>query len=210
MITGTWGLFNAFAQIVLVGKLIKTYGASNLYRTAYASFCVCVLTYPVSTYLARRNGGISFGVCASIFIQLLFQTLIFMGYSMYPCPSTSVRQAKPSSLQVQFMLSPPKILRSRYLGLSTVSYRWQDALCGRLPLLFHHPYSHSLCKSSSWEAILFTLFCSLSSSLVSGLVYPCRTVKRGLLFRGGADHRKYTIPRNPIQLTDGIMWFNNL
>lgn len=83
MTMGIWGFVNAFVQINLLGKLIRKYGSARMYRYAYASFCVCLLTYPVSTYLARRNGGISVGVCISILVQLVFQFPLYMGYGMY-------------------------------------------------------------------------------------------------------------------------------
>jgi hypothetical protein len=83
MITGTWGFVNAFVQIGLLGRLIRKYGSRRIYQTSYASFFVCVLTYPVSTYLARRSGGISVGVCISIFVQLLFQISTYMAYGTY-------------------------------------------------------------------------------------------------------------------------------
>jgi hypothetical protein len=90
MIMGTWGFVNAFVQINLLGKLIRKYGAGRMYQTSYASFCICLLTYPISTYIARRNGGISVGVCISIFVQLLFQFSLYMGYGMYLCPCASL------------------------------------------------------------------------------------------------------------------------
>lgn len=89
MIMGIWGFVNAFVQINLLGKLIRKYGSCRMYQTSYASFCICLLTYPISTYLAHRNGGISIGVCISIFVQLLFQFSLYMSYGTYLPPFTS-------------------------------------------------------------------------------------------------------------------------
>lgn len=83
LIMGIWGFLNAFVQINLLGKVIKKYGASRVYRISYSCFFVCFLTYPTSTYLARRNGGVGVGTWISILVQLSFQFFLYMGYGKY-------------------------------------------------------------------------------------------------------------------------------
>lgn len=80
LIMGIWGLLNAFVQINLLGKAIRKYGASRVYKIAYSSYAVCFLTFPISTYLARRNGSVGVGTCISIFVQLSSQFLPYMSY----------------------------------------------------------------------------------------------------------------------------------
>jgi MFS family permease len=122
MIMGIRGFFNAFVQIGLLGKLIRKYGACRVYQASYASFCICLLTYPVSTYLARRNGGISVGVGISIFVQLLFQPSLYMGYGVYLCPfAPSDRQAElsylPGAIQVIVAENSPKSILGSINGI---------------------------------------------------------------------------------------------
>lgn len=86
LIMGIWGFVNAFVQINLLGKFIRKYGASRVYKWTYASFSVSYLTYPISTYLARRNGGVGVGTCISILVQLTFQFSLYMGYGAHANP----------------------------------------------------------------------------------------------------------------------------
>lgn len=80
MIMGIWGFVNAFVQVNLLGKLIRKYGASRVYKVSYASFLTCFLMFPISTHFAYRNGGVGIGTCVFIGVQLLFQFTAWMGY----------------------------------------------------------------------------------------------------------------------------------
>lgn len=80
LIMGVWGFVNIFVQMNVLGRVIRKYGASRVYKFAYSSFLICFLMYPVSAYLARQNGAIGFGVYVSVLIQLSFQFFIHMGF----------------------------------------------------------------------------------------------------------------------------------
>ena len=83
LIMGIWGFINAFVQIKLLGRIIRRYGAPSVYRVAYACQLVCFMSFPFSTYFARRDGSVGFGSCAVIFIQLSSQFIYYMAYGLY-------------------------------------------------------------------------------------------------------------------------------
>ncbi|KAL9714426.1 hypothetical protein Ac2012v2_002741 [Leucoagaricus gongylophorus] len=95
LIMGIWGFINAFVQIKLLGRIIRRYGAPSVYRVAYACQLVCFMSFPFSTYFARRDGSVGFGSCAVIFIQLSSQFICYMAYGAI---HVIVAQSAPKSI----------------------------------------------------------------------------------------------------------------
>jgi len=80
---GIWGFFNAIIQINVVGKVIRKYGGASVYKFAYLSYFMGFLTFPFSTYLARRHGSVGIGSCIVIGFQLFFIIFAYMSYGSY-------------------------------------------------------------------------------------------------------------------------------
>ncbi|KAJ3556456.1 hypothetical protein NP233_g11973 [Leucocoprinus birnbaumii] len=77
---GIWGCCNALVQINGFSRITRKFGAASLYKVAYFCYLMCLMTYPFSTYFARRNGGVGVASCAIIGIQLSFQFFSYMTY----------------------------------------------------------------------------------------------------------------------------------
>ncbi|KAF5359367.1 hypothetical protein D9756_003058 [Leucocoprinus leucothites] len=95
MIMGVWGFCNAFVQINLVGKAIRRYGGASVYKVAYACYLISLLTFPMSSYFAQKNGGVGFGSGVMIALQLIFQFFAYMGYASI---QVVIADAAPKSL----------------------------------------------------------------------------------------------------------------
>lgn len=83
VIMGIWGFVNIFIQINVLGKVIRKYGATRVYRLSYAAFFIIFWTFPLSAYLARVYGGIGVGVYFSIAVQLGFQFFVPMCFGKF-------------------------------------------------------------------------------------------------------------------------------
>jgi hypothetical protein len=147
---GIWGFMNAFVQINLLGKMIRKYGGNQVYQITYACYFISVLTYPVSAYLARRNGAVGLGTCASVMIQLFFQFFSSMSYGMLvvfsgKSPSDGVF-VKPGAIQVSIAESAPKPLLGSVNGLFQ--------LAGSLMCTFTPTFASSLFSISLQTQIL--------------------------------------------------------
>jgi MFS family permease len=79
---GAFGFFNAFVQINFLGRLIRHFGPRGVYMVAYASFLICIGSYPIMSYFAKRAGKVDGIVAAIMTIQLTFQITISMAYGM--------------------------------------------------------------------------------------------------------------------------------
>ncbi|KIJ98481.1 hypothetical protein K443DRAFT_133426 [Laccaria amethystina LaAM-08-1] len=77
---GAFGFFNAFVQINFLGRLIRHFGPRGVYMVAYASFLICIGSYPIMSYFAKRAGKVDGIVAAIMTIQLTFQITISMAY----------------------------------------------------------------------------------------------------------------------------------
>lgn len=83
LIMSIWGFCNAFFQINVVGRLIRSYGGASVYKFGYICYLLSLLTFPLSAYLARGNGSVGFGAWIVISVQLFFQFFSYMSYSSY-------------------------------------------------------------------------------------------------------------------------------
>jgi len=83
LIMSIWGFCNAFFQINMVGRLIRSYGGASVYKFGYICYLLSLLTFPLSACLARGNGSVGFGAWTVILIQLFFQFFSYMSYSSY-------------------------------------------------------------------------------------------------------------------------------
>lgn len=83
LIMSIWGFCNAFFQINVVGRLIRSYGGASVYKFGYVCYLLSLLTFPLSACLARGNGSVGFGAWTVILIQLFFQFFSYMSYSSY-------------------------------------------------------------------------------------------------------------------------------
>lgn len=83
LIMSIWGFCNAFFQINVVGRLIRSHGGASVYKFGYICYLLSLLTFPLSACLARGNGSVGFGAWTVILIQLFFQFFSYMSYSSY-------------------------------------------------------------------------------------------------------------------------------
>ncbi|KAF9007549.1 major facilitator superfamily multidrug-resistance, DHA1 sub-family [Cyathus striatus] len=79
-VMGTWGFFNAIIQINFLGRWLRRYGARQMYILSYSSFFVCMGCYPIASSFAKQAGGVDAKVAIIVFIQLFFQTMLYMSY----------------------------------------------------------------------------------------------------------------------------------
>ncbi|KAF9009604.1 major facilitator superfamily multidrug-resistance, DHA1 sub-family [Cyathus striatus] len=77
---GTWGFANAFVQIMFLGRLLRRFGARNVFLFSYSCFFFGVLCYPIASYFARQAGGVDIKVAVVIFVHLLFRLTVSMCY----------------------------------------------------------------------------------------------------------------------------------
>lgn len=82
-ILGLFGFINSIIQAKLLGRFIRKYGARRMYRRSFVCFLGCVTMYPVMHFFAQKAGGVNVLVRVCIFIQLSFQTMIYMAYGMF-------------------------------------------------------------------------------------------------------------------------------
>lgn len=80
VVLGAFGFFNAFIQINFLGRLIRHFGPRRVYMVAYSSFLICIGSYPIMSYFAKRAGKVDGIVAAVMIIQLAFQITISMAY----------------------------------------------------------------------------------------------------------------------------------
>ncbi|KAJ6599987.1 major facilitator superfamily multidrug-resistance, DHA1 sub-family [Mycena vulgaris] len=94
---GVWGLFNTFCQLFLTARLIRWFGARKIYIFAYANFIICIGTYPLLNFFARRSQNVDWTVWTVVVVQLVSNLAISMAYSSIQL--FIVRSArKPSAL----------------------------------------------------------------------------------------------------------------
>ncbi|KAF5359368.1 hypothetical protein D9756_003059 [Leucocoprinus leucothites] len=106
LIMGIWGCFNALIQINLFGKAIRKYGGASVYRAACISYLIVFMAFPLSNYLARRNGSVGFGTWVVIVIQLFSRIFASTGYG---------------SIQVIIAESTPKSILGSVNGLAQMT-----------------------------------------------------------------------------------------
>lgn len=79
-ILGCFGCVNSVIQVRYLGKFIRKFGAKKVYSVAFSSLFFCYFMYPITSYFARRAEGVDGYVAACVFVQLAFQTMIYMAY----------------------------------------------------------------------------------------------------------------------------------
>lgn len=84
VILGGFGCVNSVIQARYLGHFIRKCGAKKVYSIAFSSLFFCFFMYPITSYFARRAGGLDGYVAACIFVQLAFQTMIYMAYGEVP------------------------------------------------------------------------------------------------------------------------------
>jgi hypothetical protein len=80
VILGGFGCINSVIQARYLGRFIRKCGAKKVYSIAFSSLFFCYFMYPVTSYFARKAGGVDSYVAVCIFVQLAFQTMIYMAY----------------------------------------------------------------------------------------------------------------------------------
>ncbi|KAJ7474455.1 major facilitator superfamily multidrug-resistance, DHA1 sub-family [Mycena galericulata] len=78
---GVWGVLNSFSQILLTPRLIRWFGARNVYIFAFGNFTICIGAYPLLSFFAQRAQKVDAIVWALVGIQLLSNLAISMAYS---------------------------------------------------------------------------------------------------------------------------------
>ncbi|KAF5327029.1 hypothetical protein D9619_004781 [Psilocybe cf. subviscida] len=83
VILGGFGCVNSVIQAWYLGRFIRKCGAKKAYNIAFSSLFFCFLMYPITSYFARTAGGVDGYVATCIFVQLAFQTMIYMAYGAF-------------------------------------------------------------------------------------------------------------------------------
>lgn len=87
-ILGAFGCVNSVVQARFLGRFIRKFGAKRVYSIGFSSLFFCYFMYPITSYFARRAGAVDGYVAMCIFIQLAFQTMIYMAYGKSPTSYT--------------------------------------------------------------------------------------------------------------------------
>jgi len=82
MIMGIWGFINAFVQALILGPVIKRFGARKVQIVTQINYVVIMALYPLLTLLARRAGRVDINVWAVMVVQLIFQMSGGIAYGM--------------------------------------------------------------------------------------------------------------------------------
>lgn len=77
---GTFGLLNGVFQAVFFAKIIKRFGAKNLFITGISSSILIFLLFPVINLLAVRSGRVSPVVWVAVVCQLVIAIVMDMSY----------------------------------------------------------------------------------------------------------------------------------
>ncbi|KAJ6611122.1 major facilitator superfamily multidrug-resistance, DHA1 sub-family [Mycena sp. CBHHK59/15] len=129
---GIWGVMNSLTQVFVAARVIKHFGARNIYIFAFANFTICIGAYPLLSFFAQRAQKVDGTVWAIVAVQLLSNLLISMSYSsvqLYIVSSCPKPLALSSTNSLAQMVST--VLRSLApviaSSLFSVSLEWHIA-----------------------------------------------------------------------------------
>jgi hypothetical protein len=88
---GSFGGVNAIVQAIILGPLIRKFGARKMYIISFPGLFACVTLYPIIRYFAQRFGRVNNLVIVCMIVQLSFQMFIFVSYGILVCISSLVQ-----------------------------------------------------------------------------------------------------------------------
>ncbi|KZP23804.1 MFS general substrate transporter [Athelia psychrophila] len=80
LIMGVWGVFNGVFSIFAFPRLLRIFGARQLFIAAFSSYLLCLAAFPILGVLARKSGRVDEKVWAVLIIQLLAYMVAYMSY----------------------------------------------------------------------------------------------------------------------------------
>ncbi|KAF8622857.1 hypothetical protein AX15_006701 [Amanita polypyramis BW_CC] len=72
---GSYGVFNAFLQVLFLGKLIRRFGPRRVHIACFSSLLISFSSFPIASFFARRANGMDWKVWAAIIISLTAQSM---------------------------------------------------------------------------------------------------------------------------------------
>ncbi|KAF9534697.1 major facilitator superfamily domain-containing protein [Crepidotus variabilis] len=76
----TFGVINAFVQSLILGPLIRKYGAKRMFQFSMSFLPICFSMYPIMASLSRQSGGVNAYIIICIGIQVCCQTMGLVAY----------------------------------------------------------------------------------------------------------------------------------
>jgi hypothetical protein len=74
MVMGSYGVINAFLQLMFLGKIIRRFGPRRVHMVCFSSLLASFLSFPIATFFARRANGMDWKVWASVIASLVTQS----------------------------------------------------------------------------------------------------------------------------------------
>ncbi|KAJ7135733.1 major facilitator superfamily domain-containing protein [Mycena epipterygia] len=129
---GVWGVLNTLSQLFLAARLIRWFGARNIYIFAFANFMICIGAYPALSFFAQRAQKVDSIVWAIVVIQLISNLAISMAYAavqMYIVSSSPRPSALSSTNSIAQMVSTILRAMAPFIAsaLFAVSIEWNIA-----------------------------------------------------------------------------------
>ncbi|KAJ7034582.1 major facilitator superfamily multidrug-resistance, DHA1 sub-family [Mycena alexandri] len=78
---GIWGILNTLVQLFVAARVIKCFGARNIYIFAFANIGICIGAYPLLSFFAQRAQRVDAIVWTIIVIQLISNLALGLAYS---------------------------------------------------------------------------------------------------------------------------------
>jgi hypothetical protein len=75
MVMGSYGVVNAFLQLMFLGKIMRRFGPRGVYIVCFSSLFVSFMSFPISSLFARRANGMDWKVWATVIASLVTQSM---------------------------------------------------------------------------------------------------------------------------------------
>jgi hypothetical protein len=124
MIIGTWGVTNAFVQIVFLKWIVKMLGPRNAIIVGQSSYIVIFGLYPLLKHFIQRSGGMDARVWTVLVIQLMFHMLGAMAFGMYYFPCYPAHYSHPKYFSIHSDLYCEECAKPSFVG----RYKWLGAV----------------------------------------------------------------------------------